>query len=216
MASLKDLCKQAVLKYYRWNWKKTEVLPVTLQNELLTDWLKCDEVVLEEFEELNERAHQCDYEVNVWRRIKQIMCPQIYVGLMEHPDTVPQFAFDHSHIITTSIVWYKEEYNSETESYERERLCSQCWYRMANPRADDSADQWYMNGWTFGREYSHYCVCSKEDVLDIIQDKNNWCAICVTQSLIDILTYDECVAETEFHEPGYRPYVTRIKGNTLL
>lgn len=208
MLSLKSIVKRAVLKIYQYDWDKTKILPVTLQDELLTDWLKCDEELLEDFEAENEFLLERGYTVNVWRRIKRIMCPQVFEGLMNYPSITVKFADNWNHIVTNSIWWY-------VDGDEIGKLCENCWVRMANPSALDSAVQWELRGWSFIKEHSHYIV-SAEDVIDQIHDRLTWCHICVYASLIDIFTYEECESETSFHEFGCVPMLNRIKGNNLL
>lgn len=192
MDSLYSLTKLAVRRIYKDNWDETKILPATIQKELLTDWLKCDDEVLSDFEEENSILEH----VNSWRRIKRIMCPQLFVDLMNHPNVIPSFACELNHVIKDCISWH---HNGGVEN-----LCQWCFAHIADVRAPNSADVWERNGWMFFKHDWHNLVFA-EDILKEVHDSNNWCSRCVTRSLIDILSEDECEDTTRFHYLCFKP-----------
>lgn len=186
MESLYTLTKRAVRRIFKDNWDETKVLPVTIQKELLNDWLKCDEELLDDFEEENSILET----VNSWRRIKRIMCPQLFVDLMNHPNVVPSFACELNHVVKDCIHWH---HNGVIDN-----LCQWCFSDIANVRALDSADVWHRNGWLFFKFDWHTLVLG-EDILREVHDSENWCSRCITRSLIDIMSDDECEDTTRYH-----------------
>lgn len=205
MESLYSLTKAAVKRIYKNNWDETKVLPATIQKELLNDWLKCDEKLLDSFEEENNILEY----INSWERIKRIMSPQLFVDLMNHPYVVPNFVNEFNHVIKKYVAWYPDFKTKNVLN-----LCTWCFTDIADPHAPDSGDVWKRNGWHFVRVNRHVYVYGV-DMLDEIHDCSNWCSRCITHSLIDIYDQDECEDKTLFHYTKADSF-TYLPGNSVL
>lgn len=195
--TLRDSCIKAVKSVYRSNWSAVEVLPRTLQDELLWSWLRCDESQPLSDDELAAYMDILEESDEVWNRN---FSPEEFVRLMRLPVGIcPPFAHNVSHVIYEYIKWVKPE----SKCY----LCYSCYLSIAQPFLQYSKNLWELNGWEFYKMKTHEVVKGDDVLEEVIWNEENWCSRCITFSLIKaIVNYEDCLYEYDFHLKKRRYY----------
>lgn len=190
MLTLRSLALRAVQITYRHHWSLTSVLPTILQKELLLLWLKCEETIPSDDEDLRRifqriPSNWCD---------SRPVCPQTFVDLMSlSDDEIPEFCDEKNHVVYDYYV--QCFYDSSFEK----ALCEQCYTKIAKPYLPYSANLWLDNGWYFKRISAHQYVHAENMLCDIIWVPDNWCKECVTEPIFDIKDDWNCNMDTNFH-----------------
>lgn len=184
---LRRLAMNAVQRVYKHNWSLVNDIPKTLQDELLEEWLQCDESVPVTDEDLGRVQR---FVKNRWQEMRP-WCPQVFVYLMMLPNEVPSFADEDNHIIYEYYVWKKLD--SEMN------LCMPCYVSVGKNYKQFSANYWLEQGWQFYKVKDHVRV-SGEDILDVLWSRASWCDRCICEPLIeDIVDYGECCDDYGYH-----------------
>lgn len=195
MLTLRSLALRAVQITFRHNWNLTNVLPVSLQRELLLLWLRCEESIPTDDEDLNkifERipSNWCD---------SRPVCAQTFVDLMSlSDDEVPHFCDELNHVVYDYIV--QCFYGSTIEK----SLCEICYIKLGKPYLPYSANYWFDQGWYFKRIKAHEVVHAENILMNVIWNADNWCKECVTEPLFDIKDEWNCEMDTDFHRKTRR------------
>lgn len=186
--SLRQLSKTAVQIAYKHNWNCVKDIPRTLQMELLSEWLQCDETIPVSDEDLDKIE---DVVSRGWKGMRP-WGPQTFVYLMMLPDdTIPSFADHDNHVIWNYHTWFNGEKKLD--------LCNFCYMNISKEPKVYSANYWDEKDWTFWHVTDHTQV-SGENILNTIWNRRAWCSVCYTEPLIDdILDYDECLADYSYH-----------------
>lgn len=181
--SLFDLSCTSVQKTYQHHWNEVNILPVFLQHLLLRRWLQCEESIPIEDDWGDE---VCGRLKDEWADMLPI-CNQTFVDLMSHPICVPRFADDRNHIHFDFV----EQLNALTMKVIG-RYCTLCYSVKSKFYKPFSANWWYENNWIW-REHKSHRVVSGEDLLeDVIWIENNWCSVCITTPLFNIMSGSDC------------------------
>lgn len=186
-SSLYDLCLERVRDVYKYNWDQTEVLPNSIQTDLLRRWLYCDEEM--DVVEWHTYSH-----LRSWRDIKFNMTPDLYIAIMMLPWEVPEFVHEINHVVIRFVEWVCYE----NDQYCIRRLCDSCFATVSKIFKRWHGNYWQENKWRFRSVHSH-SVVEGEEMINIIWQHDNWCYRCITTSLLDIFSEDQCEDETEFH-----------------
>lgn len=201
-----------VQNVYKHNWNCTNILPITIQNELLTRWLQCIESIPVNDDDLKLIETVCN---SSWSAMKPIT-PNVYVYLMMLPNYIPLFAAEVNHIIWEFYKWNK---NGMIKN-----LCNECFIYISKYYREYSANYWFENNWTFDKIVKH-TVTNAEDILDdVIWDSNSWCSNCICGSLIEDIFEEEHCLEYENHhwirerynrEHNIADIITPIRGSRI-
>lgn len=193
--SLYDIAKLKVRQVYRNNWCETKCLPQIIQQDLLTDWLKCDEV----FPEVSD-----DEEELLMSRIKnenpfdperpEPLSTECFVALMMHPLVIPDFVPDeYSH------VHFKYFVKTNTITFAKKRLCMRCFQLDSQIYQPHSSNSWKQKNVRYCQHTDHNIVEDISIFIDVIWDTNNWCDNCITEPLFFIVDEDTCRSDYGLH-----------------
>lgn len=185
--SLYQLCVNKVKTVYRDFWDETDILPRTVKNDLLESWLLSEDVC-----EDTRCADMFLSHISSWEELKPID-PQIYVALMNHPFEVPRFGNEENHVVKRYIHWAQPNRNVRYKI-----LCPPCFNYIAKPARDWSGNWWNEMGWIFHAMVNH-SVIPGDMLLYEIWATEAWCSRCITGTLLDIYSANECSERSEFH-----------------
>lgn len=184
--SLYAIAKQKVKSVYVNNWAETNVLPKPLQQDLLNEWLYCDETIH------NLADHPEPFMEGSWEDIQPIT-PQVFVWLMTHPDEVPTFVYEKTHVVFTYYI--KKDFKNNLSW----RLCKDCFSRISKYYSPCSANKWLEQEIGYTKITNHQIVNGENVLKDIIWDCYSWCDECTCATLFNIYDEFDCGTEYDFH-----------------
>lgn len=183
--SLYGTCKERVKHLYKDNWDEVDCLPITIQRDLLTDWLMCEDVP-------DDNWAITLLSFNSWQDMLPIP-PQIFVALMNHPFEIPRFAHEENHVVKRYVHW-----SQPNRDVPYKLLCPGCFNHIAKPGREWSGNWWEEMGWVFHAMVNHTVVAG-DVLLYEIWATEAWCSRCITGSLLSIYSPYECSEMSEFH-----------------
>ena len=179
--SLYELAKLKTRELYRFNWQVIiDDLPRSIQNELLTDWLQCDEQMPSSDEEISHILAFFTHRYINWERLST----EEFLYIMQHPEDVPDFAFEKNHchlkFWTMTRPW---------DTTWKKRLCEPCFVSESKFYKPWSANMWKERDVMFMKTTDHCIVDGHKLLPDFLWDPRNWCERCISTPLFTI--YDE-------------------------
>lgn len=189
--SLFELSKLKTRDTYRFNWQVIiNSLPKTIQLELLSDWLKCNEQLPSSDEELDRILEFFATRTIRWERLST----EEFLYIMQHPEEVPDFAFEKNHchlkFWTMTRPW---------DSEWKKRLCEPCFVSESKFYKPYSENLWKERGVIFTETRDH-CIIDGDDLLsEFLWDARNWCERCISTPLFNIFDEDDCRMLFDMH-----------------
>lgn len=185
--SLRSLAMNTVQRVYKHQWHLVNVLPQSMQHELLEAWLKCDETIPMSDDDLLKVENMI---ASGWKGMRP-WCPQAFIYIMMLPNEVPSFAYEDNHLIYEYYLWEKE--NCEMN------LCIPCYISVSKEYRQFSANYWLDQGWKFYKVKDHVRVPG-DGLLDVLWSRASWCDRCICEPLIDdIIDYEDCCYDHHYH-----------------
>lgn len=224
--SLFDICKLKVREVYRTNWSETMCLPKTIQQELLTDWLHCDEVFPELSDDEEDKVKEVIANENPFHPDRSLpLSTDCFVSLMMHPFEIPDFVDEMAH------VHFKYVVKTNVLNKAKQRLCMRCFGIESQMIKPYSENLWKQQNVTYYEHVDHNVISADEIFSDVIWDTDNWCDRCITEPLFFIVDKDTCRSDYGLHTRK-RPtfwndystdddsdndycHIKRIKGNEI-
>lgn len=191
-----DICKKKVMKIYQNNW--TEIagnVTKKLEKDLLEEWLRTDET-MDEFLMSDPALDLC---CSSWEDLLPIS-PQVFVHLMCHPNEIPSFVFEKTHVV---FHYYIKTNYQDTNKI---RLCSDCFPRESKYYDPCSANYWFRDNIIYKKCISHNVINGDEILEKIIWDQYSWCDRCTITPLFNLLDDNDCCTEYNFHHSRKRPW----------
>lgn len=113
--------------------------------------------------------------------------------VMNHPFECPEFVFEDNHVVWDYFVW--EGVNFKWS------ICFICCRRLFNMSDDLAEKYWNMKKteWNFFHCKDHRRFDAFEMLEDVIWDLDNYCDICITQSLYRVFSEERCREELPYH-----------------
>lgn len=114
--------------------------------------------------------------------------------VMNHPFECPEFVFEDNHVVWDYFRW-------EGENFKRS-ICFICCRRLFNMSDDQAERYWSMKKteWNFFHCKDHQRVDAFEMLQDVIWDLDNYCDICIIQSLYRVYSEERCHEELPYHK----------------
>lgn len=184
--TLFNLAKNKVRSVYRDHWSETNVLPIRIQRDLLSEWLQCEEP-------MDNIAAQM--EDATWRELQPIT-PQTFVWLMSHPQEYPAFAFEKNHIVFNYYIKLNYQMKHDRDGV---RLCSDCFSRTSKYYQPYSANLWLRKNEVYKKVTGHTVVHGDDLLEHVIWEGKNWCDECTCAPLFNVLSTWECEEEYDYH-----------------
>lgn len=193
-SSLYKLCLSKTVQTYTHFWKYTEVLPESIQRDLLVEGLLCNEDL--PISDTDDNCETCLSMSTLWSGTTPFTS-ETFVHLFTLPDEIPPFAYEKNHILFNYIIEQKR--SGINQIVRRKRLCKPCFLIVSEASKCYSMNLWLERNVSYLR-ISRHTVADGEDLLkDIIWDLNNWCERCTIEPLFKIIDDDECFRYHNYH-----------------
>lgn len=113
--------------------------------------------------------------------------------VMNHPFEVPEFVFENNHVVWDYYLWESDEFTFNT--------CVICARKLFQFNDEQAEYYWGMKktGWKFFHNKNHKQIDGAEMLNEVIWDLDNYCDICVIQSLYRIYSEERCREELTIH-----------------
>lgn len=113
--------------------------------------------------------------------------------LMNHPFEVPEFVFEVNHVVWDFYLWKGGDI-----TFNICVICAKRLFQFDNHRVEY---YWGVQNFKIFHCKNHKQIDGGDMLTKVIWDHNNYCDICVIQSLYIIYSEEECREDSTFHYP---------------
>lgn len=193
--SLYDQCKRNVLVNHVFDFEKLAgTLPKSIYEELIQDWLRCDEtldfsddVIDEMYSFINDSDLFCSD--NTWDKPSFLMRRCILGFSQEMYENYPEFHFIHSNTYNHINIEY---YIKGQVGLPNRLICAPCFRKTSQYELPFSKELWARDNIYYSHLHEHSMVHADDVYKDIIKRKMNWCDLCYIEPFFRITDPNEC------------------------